>query len=444
MDSPKILIFGQPFNNRQGGGITLTNLFKGWDKDRIAVAATGHVMKNISTEVCDQYYLLGNKEFRWRFPFYFIQKKFRSGLIEFSNNQVTGTTSRSNRLRRVLVNNYFYPLLEWVGLYHNSTKIRISHQFSEWLQVFKPEILYLQVYSYDSIRFARLLIETLKIPSVIHIMDDWPSTISTRGPFKKHWAKKIDNEFRKLLDEVTVFLSISDSMSIEYQRRYHKKFIPFHNPIDIEHWSVKQEKDYSVNPNHVKMLYSGRIGVGISDSLFEVAEAISVLNSTGFNIKFHIQSPASDNEIINKIQSYDCTVINPFVDYSSLPAIFSDADMLLIANDFDSKGIAFLRYSMPTKASEYMISGTPVLVYSHFETAVSQFFMENNCGCCVTEQSKKHLASSISKLICDTDYRKTLGTNAIRIATDLFNGERIRTEFRTLINELVITETPKS
>jgi hypothetical protein len=37
---PKVLIFGQPFNNKHGGGITLSNLFSGWDKDKIAVAAT--------------------------------------------------------------------------------------------------------------------------------------------------------------------------------------------------------------------------------------------------------------------------------------------------------------------------------------------------------------------------------------------------------------------
>jgi len=41
---PKILIFGQPFNTYSGGGITLTNLFRGWPKDRIAVASTGHVL----------------------------------------------------------------------------------------------------------------------------------------------------------------------------------------------------------------------------------------------------------------------------------------------------------------------------------------------------------------------------------------------------------------
>jgi len=28
------------------------------------------------------------------------------------------------------------------------------------------------------------------VPSVIHIMDDWPSTISKKGIFKNYWEKK--------------------------------------------------------------------------------------------------------------------------------------------------------------------------------------------------------------------------------------------------------------
>jgi len=50
---PKVLIFGAPFNNFSGGGITLSNLFRGWPKDRIAVTSTGHVLQDVSTDVCD-------------------------------------------------------------------------------------------------------------------------------------------------------------------------------------------------------------------------------------------------------------------------------------------------------------------------------------------------------------------------------------------------------
>ena len=64
MTLPKVLIFGQPFNRDFGGGITLSNLFAGWEKDKIAVTCTGHAINNLSTDICNHYYRLGSKEHR--------------------------------------------------------------------------------------------------------------------------------------------------------------------------------------------------------------------------------------------------------------------------------------------------------------------------------------------------------------------------------------------
>lgn len=36
LDYPRVLIVGQAFNLSAGGGITLSNLFAGWPKDRMA------------------------------------------------------------------------------------------------------------------------------------------------------------------------------------------------------------------------------------------------------------------------------------------------------------------------------------------------------------------------------------------------------------------------
>jgi len=127
------------------------------------------------------------------------------------------------------------------------TTISVSGRFKNWLSEFKPEILYLQVAARDEINFVVELISYLKVPTVIHVMDDWPSTISARGPFKKYWSDKIDKEFKLLLEMVDLHLSISDAMSDEYKKRYNKEFIPFHNPIDVEVWSPHTKKDFKVN-----------------------------------------------------------------------------------------------------------------------------------------------------------------------------------------------------
>ncbi|HKK41827.1 MAG TPA: glycosyltransferase [Bacteroidales bacterium] len=433
---PRILIFGPPFNNFTGGGITLSNLFKGWDKESIAVASTGHVLQNLTTDVCDTYYLLGKNEQRWMFPFNFLQRPFPSGLMTFEKNETLPEYHFRPSIRRFIVNKLFYPFLKWIGLIHIMSKIRFSEEFRQWLTGFNPEILYMQVTSKEDINFAVKLCDFLRIPSVIHNMDDWPSTISNKGLFKTYWKNRIDREFKELLARVDLHLSISHAMSDEYLRRYNINFTAFHNPIETKVWKKYTKTTYNFDDEVVKVLYSGRIGVGITESLVEVATVIEEINKTWGNIKLFIQSPSGDFEVRNRLQKYDCIVLNSPVEYSELPAIFSTADIMLIANDFEDQGIDYLRYSMPTKVSEYMISGTPILVYASPETAVSKFFMEHNCGSCVTEQDPGQINEALKKLVDDREYREKLGQNAVNLALNLFDSNKVRHDFQTLIIDL--------
>ena len=82
MEQPKVLIIGQPFDKSTGGGITLSNLFQGWEKDKLAVACTGYLFSaNIDVSICDNYYRLGDEEFKLLFPFNYIKRKYNSGAL---------------------------------------------------------------------------------------------------------------------------------------------------------------------------------------------------------------------------------------------------------------------------------------------------------------------------------------------------------------------------
>jgi glycosyltransferase involved in cell wall biosynthesis len=437
MQFPKVLIFGQPFNYRHGGGITLSNLFKGWEKNNLAVAASGHVMYNLTTDVCATYYQLGSDEFKWSFPFKYFQRSFPSGQMMFGEPAGGNLKKRERGLRYYLVNSIFYPTLEWLGMYHNAARYSLSDGFLAWLKEYDPQVLYLQVSSYNTIVFAKKLQNLLGIPSVLHMMDDWPSTISQRGPFNKKWHRRIDSELRSLMSSTSLLFSISEAMSNEYRTRYNKVFIPFHNPIDADLWTNHKKLDYSFKRDEVRILYSGRIGPGITKSLVEIAQTIDEIVIPGKTIKFHIQSPSSKPETLKKLLRYRCVVLNQVVDYTELPRIYSEADILVIANDFDQKGLSFLRYSMPTKASEYMISGTPILVYSPAETAVSKFFSQNACGYCVTDKSRISLKEAITYMVLNDNLRERLGNTANTIASDLFNAEKVRDRFQNLIYSLI-------
>jgi glycosyltransferase involved in cell wall biosynthesis len=434
----KVLIIDQPFNDISGGGITLSNLFKGWPKDKIAVAATGHFLYSVTTGTCDTYYQLGREEHKWKFPLNIVQRTFESGIKTFKPNFNVTSIKHISSLRYMFVNYVFYPFLSWLGLMHISSKIILSERFKAWLAEYSPEVLYLQVFNRETIKFATELIGYLQIPSAIHFMDDWPSTISTKGLFKSYWQRKITRELQLLVDMVNVHLSISGAMADEYKVRYKKEFIAFHNPVDLDNWLPAIKSDYSIDKSKIIILYSGRIGLGIAESLIEVATAIDKINNNLDRIKLHIQTPTEEAGILMSLQQYNCVVINPLVEYAKLPAIMASSDILLLANDFNEKGAAYLKYSMPTKASEYMISGTPVFVYAPEEAAVFQLFSTNNCAYCLCKQSTSEIINAINFLINNEPYRNELAQNSVQYAKEHFDANKVRGDFQRLLNNLSV------
>ena len=218
--------------------------------------------------------------------------------------------------------------------------------------------------------------------------------------------------------------------------RYNKKFIAFHNPIETEVWLQNRKTSFILNKEYITILYSGRIGIGITDSLYEVASAIDSTLKEGINIKLHIQTPTKEPGILARLQRYKCVVINPFATLEQLQKIFSEADILLLANDFSVQGVDYLKFSMPTKASEYMISGTPVLVYAPDESAVSKFFNQNECGYCINKQGSEGIIRAIRFLISNEEYRKKISRNAVLLAKEKFDAQKVRKEFQELLINL--------
>ena len=427
---PKVLIVGQYFNTSSGGGITMSNLFAGWDKESLAVAAEN--INNANFEICNKYYQLGSLESKSQFPFNLnkLGQYRKSGLL--SKNEQAVPSFAFHYSKKKSYKNLYDNFLSFTGLCHYRHRYKISNEFLTWVKEFSPDIIYSQLSSLDRILFIRDLHEKLQIPVAIHIMDDWPSTISQKGILKSYWHKIIDREFRNLLSASRVLMGISESMNKEYKKRYGYNFIPFHNPIDIPFWGAFSKKNYRLKNTFV-ILYAGRIGTGIQNCFFEIAEAINSLILKGLKIELHIQ-PTNFNGILNDLLKFTFVKINKAVEYKELPKIFAAADLLLLPNDFGKKSISFLRYSMPTKASEYMISGTPILVYSSIETAVTKHALKHNWAYVVAEKDKKKLELAICKIYKEQELRSKLGNIARQYAINNYDSNKIKYQFKMLLS----------
>lgn len=429
----KVLIFGAPFNNFSGGGITLANLFRGWPKDKLACTATGHVLFGVSTDVCEVFYLLGKDEQKWKFPLNLLQRTFPSGLMKFEKkpNSTPPKYVLSN-LRRTIVDKLFYPTLHWFGLFHSLSEIQFSDKFKSWVDTYKPEVLYLQVSSREEIHFATQLHEYLSVPTVIHMMDDWPSTISQQGLFHSYWRKKIDKEFRQLLNRLDLYLSISDAMSQEYKKRYNIDFKPFHNPIDVSKFH-KADKPLRDNNQTYRILYLGRIGVANKNSIHSFANVISRIKSEKYKVAFDIYSTGIEYSDSRKIDRLPNVRIMAPVKYEKVPELLDEYDLLFLPLDFTRDGFRYAQYSIPTKASEYMMSGTPIIVFAPAATAISRFIRDNECGYCITENNEKSIGEAIEFIINNPEYRRQISNKAVSLAESLFDVKIVRNKFQELL-----------
>lgn len=430
------MILGQTFNAKTGGGITQSNLFAGWDKDNLAVACTAHLLAGSDSTVCENYYQLGEKEHKWVFPFNFIQKKFPSGLLRITRNQsqsINQNTVAKTSIRTKIVDSVFFPFLEYTGLVHCISKLKLSDDFCKWLKEFNPDVIYAQGRDRERILFCLVVQDYLKKPMVFHMMDDWPATISERGPLKGFWRRKINREVNLLFDRAALLMSVSDDMAAAYKDRYHKDFVTFHNPIDIQFWKSSQKTNYDLSKQPT-ILYAGKISLGVESSLESIARAVQIVNKElNTSMRFVLQTKTKPEWA----DRYDFVQHRSFVLYKDLPKVFAASDFLTLPYDFSERSIRYVRYSMPTKAPEYMITGSPIIIFAPEVTAIAKYAQDRKWGAVVTENNVNALAQTIKGLVQNKNLREQLGSNAKQIAEKNYNSENIRAQFRRTISSLV-------
>ena len=429
---PKVLIMIETFNKQSGGGITLSNLFYGWDRSCLANAVTIHNADKIeNTEICNNYYCLGKDEFKVSFPFSLYFKIRQSGKIDVSStrgHKSTAVSKQKNTISEVLKSS-----IDWIKDHLNLSNLiysmDVSPQFLKWVEDFDPDYIYIQPSSRLSINFFKKIHQATGIPLVMHIMDDWQKAINKNSLLHNYWERKIDKEFRELLDQTSVFLSISEGMSDEYYKRYDKKFVHFHNTIETDQWLPYAKKDFRIDQD-VRILYAGRIGIGTYHSFFDFILAIEELNKEGHNISLHIQSPFVDKKFRSRLEKFKCVTFNKFAEYSALAKVFSSYDLLLLPIDFEGKGKAFLKYSMPTKVSEFMFSGTPVLLFCPDGIALYEHAKKYKWAYVISNNSRESIKKGVLEMITDEELRSRISKTATNYALEHFNSTLVRENFR--------------
>jgi glycosyltransferase involved in cell wall biosynthesis len=430
---PKVLIIGETFRLNGGGGITLVNLFKGWNQDQLAII-TERIHETSFQSGCKKFYRLGKSEIRMPFPFNFINKIPTSGDFSVSENKSKTLSQqiKPNIIQRIKFNieDLYYKILILLGLTHAKYRISLSDSLLKWIKDFSPDIIYAQPFKYSDMVFAKELKEKTGLPLAIHLMDDSVSFLNTPNLFNFYWKKKINSTFKQLVNVSDIHLCISDAMAREYFNRYKKTFIPFRNPIEIEAWTPYVKQNWSSDKTQeVNIIYTGRLAVPNIHALYTFCQVVESLNSKGYHVKLSIYSIDSNPKFKELIKHLDSIRIFNSVPFDKIPELVTKFDIAFLPIDFTEKGMKYARYSISTKTSEYMISGVPILLFAPKQVALTLYAEENNCMYSVTENNLDTLADALEKLINDNQLREILAKKAFAIAKSDSDALVVREKF---------------
>jgi glycosyltransferase involved in cell wall biosynthesis len=431
---PRVLIVGPNFDLVTGGGITLTNLFHGWPQERLTVAAYDPC--EVEPAPCGRQYLIGSDELRWLPPIGLVvpgtrQRSVPDRTLSVPAVSKTAAESRwqpeaglASQARQAV-----YTGIDWLGGMDTVRSLACSRGLLEWLRDVKPDLIYTQLDSLGLIRFVTQLAGRLSLPVALHIMDDWPSVIYDRGLIAPCMRVATDRSFRALVTRASATLAISRPMAEAYRQRYGRAWEVFHNPVDIARWAAERRQDRSWS-GMFRLVYAGRVGLGIGSSIVDVGRAVRGLRRQGHAVCLDIFTPSAAAAEQLRLGSLDGVDVREAVEDEKMPATLAGADLLILPYDFAGKAAKFGCLSYPTKAPAYMATGVPTLVYAPREHALALDAREKGWAYVVDVPGADGVGKGIERLMADRALRDHLAEAAIATCESQHDARVVRERFR--------------
>jgi glycosyltransferase involved in cell wall biosynthesis len=308
------------------------------------------------------------------------------------------------------------------GLYYKFSSYKLNDDLRQWLGEQNPTSIYsVSLHIPLTIQIKKFL----NIPIVLHIMDDWISTEIKSGALAFYWKAKLNKQFQTLILESKVHLAISDKMAMEYKNRYGVDWLVFHNPIKIDKWLPYQKKIYKTDCIF-KIAFFGRKTSANSKILDSLSDIFTEINNET-PLEFHIYSQIEG-------ETKNVTFYHSFVAHDLLPELIPQFDLLVLPFIFENYWMRYAKLSMPTKLTEFMISGVPVYLLSPNDTAIYEFCKKNQCAFISDKLNEDEIRVNIQKIINDRIARERIANKAKEVAVERFDLNKVSNKFIELFS----------
>ena len=318
----------------------------------------------------------------------------------------------------------------------NSPRILLPEiaQAARFIETFNPQIILYRPVA-DSSEFHTFSMAVIKAglaaggKCALWMMDDWPTRLEQTDPTQ---FQLMNTDLRNLFAQSSINFAISNGMARTFEERYGVTFEVAHNGIIPEEWPAHTRK----KNNKITIRYAGSLAPDTTkDSVATVAKLVSNLAQQGVNVRLEGRTQKhwmqEQGRALNKLEAVSFAPSN--FSEAAYRQWLSEADILLVAYNFDAATRTYLKYSFANKVPENLAAGAAILAYGPDELETISYLKNSNTACMVTQEDETKLQQALMTLINNRDERETLGIAAREHAFRTFNLNEMKRQFRTAL-----------
>jgi colanic acid biosynthesis glycosyl transferase WcaI len=139
------------------------------------------------------------------------------------------------------------------------------------------------------------------------------------------------------------------------------------------------------------------------------------------------------NNLMEKVNNQQLQNVQfiPFQPQADLPYLLASSDVLIVPLDIDKSQL-----SVPSKLSNFMATGRPILGLAHEDSETAKVINESKCGICIRPDNVDEIAKTIVDLKNSKELRETYGNNGRHYAEEHFSKEKVLDIYERLMFSL--------
>jgi glycosyltransferase involved in cell wall biosynthesis len=381
---PRVLVVNcQSLNKDNATGITLRSLWSDWDPNCFMEIYSDKKVNDVNN-LCLRSYCI---------PAQGLRKIVRGRIAQSANIKIKTDNHTSKNNKQFI--NYLRQLIVCTL---DDYKIKISESLMNSILEFEPEVIYTLGASVSIMRLANQLSDQLRIPIVLHFMDNWAESIQwENNHFLVPYEHKLKKVMLKCISRCKILITISPSMACVYEEMFKKRCITLMNSVDVS----QKIKCLKPNKNRVRFVYAGGLHLDRWKSLKKIAYCIKKVSDNGI---LEIYT-SNENREHYKDQFASLPVLFPdSVPHDQIDNIYRNADVLIHTEVCSEKYGEFFKYSISTKIPEYLVSGKPILFYGPKNIELYHYLSINDAA--LTASTEKDLIICLQRLVSGEDFSK--------------------------------------